>query len=132
MKIAIWIDYRELALENGDSLEDARELPSLRDAVCTTAHANEQKVIRYLENGPNYSAMGKVVRDVLDPGNGAMLFPGTNTDGLFLWPLELAYYVRKYHVRLPSAFLERMASRDWQPPSKTEINWESLYAGFAT
>ncbi|MDB5299221.1 MAG: hypothetical protein JWO87_884 [Phycisphaerales bacterium] len=132
MKRTIRINYREIALEQGSPLESAKQLPSLQDAVCTTAHANEHKTIRYLENGPNYSAMGKVVRDVFDPENGAILFPGTNTDGVFLWPIELAYYVRKYHVRLPSDFLERMASRDWQPPSKSEINFESLYAGFAT
>jgi hypothetical protein len=76
--------------------------------------------------------MGKVVRDALDSNSGVYLYPGANTDGLYVWPMELAYYVQKYHVRLPQHFLERMASLNWKPPTTAAIDYKKLYAGRAS
>jgi hypothetical protein len=128
MPRVIHIDYKELAIERGDISDSVSQLPSLRDAVSTHPQKNEDAIIQYLKGAPNYCAMGKVVRDVIDPENKALLYPGTNTDGLYLWPLELAYYVQKYHISLPHRFLERMAGRNWRPPLTAEMNWESLFA----
>jgi hypothetical protein len=124
----IRIMFKEIAEECGNAASD---LPSLRDAVATSPQDHEQDIIHYLESAPNYSAMGKVVRDVLDPDSGTILYPAVNTDGLYLWPLELAHYVRKYHVRLPQHFLDRMASLNWKPPPQTAIDYKKLYAGLA-
>src|SRR5262249_47215801 len=101
MKV-ICINYQEIERECGGG---GTSLPSLSDAISTQPQDHEEEIARYLERAPNYCAMGKVVGDALNPSEAAILFPGTNTDGLYLWPLELAYYVRKYHVRLPREFL---------------------------
>jgi hypothetical protein len=70
--------------------------------------------------------MGKVVGDALNPSAEVVLFPSRKTDGVFVWPAELGYYVRKYHLRVPAAFVERMLSLNWQPPAEQENDW----AGF--
>jgi len=104
---------------------------SLRDAMSDQAQPNEEEIIRYLELAPNYCAVGKVIGDKLNPDERAAVFPGMNTDGIYLWPMELAYYVRKYHVRLPKEFIERMASLNWKPPAKSSINYKELFAALA-
>jgi hypothetical protein len=129
MKPLIQIMYKEIAEARG---VHSSELPTLKELISDTPQDHEAEIAIYLEKSPNYSALGKVVRDALDPACTIPLYPGTNTDGLYLWPLELAHYVRKYHVRLPEQFLERMKSLDWNPPPKTAINFKNLYAGLAT
>lgn len=121
----IWLNYRELA----HGAKHAEAYPSLRDFVGNEPHADEEKIATYLQTAPNYSAMGKIVGDVLSPDVPAVLFPGRNTDGVYCWPLDLAYYVRKYHIRLPEDFLEHMASRGWIPPGEDEIDWKRLGMG---
>ena len=111
---------------------DPAGLPSLADAVAASPQDHEEEIAAYLERAPNYSAMGKVVFDALGPTGGKILFPATNTDGLYMWPAELAYYVRKYHVRLPQQFVDRLRSLHWNPPPASEINFANLDVGLAT
>ena len=128
-KKLIAIDYLEI--NAGISSKD-HLLPSLRDFLTTEAHPDEENISKYLENAPAYAGLGKTVGDVLDPDAKVTLFPGTRTDGTYIWPSELAYYVRKYHLRLSSDFVERMASLNWKPPLKNAINWDNMDEGFAT
>jgi len=117
------IRFRELSYNSDDS----QTLPSLKDYVADLAQDHEEDIARYLEIAPSYSAVGKIVGDVLDPSAKAVLFPGSLTDGYYVWPSELAYYVRKYHVRVPQGLIERMKALNWQPPAKGEIDWKRLY-----
>ena len=119
--------YKELAPEQADQVDAL----SLRAAMSDEPQDHEADIIRYLETAANYSALGKVVGDVLNPGEKAAIYPGTNTDGLYLWPSELGYYVRKYHVHLPNEFVARMASLNWIPPGKASIKWNELHQALA-
>ena len=121
----ICINYRELSSESADS----QNLPSLRDSISAHPQNHEAEIALYLENAPAYSGVGKIVGDVLDTACKAVLFPGTRTDGLYAWPAELPYYVRKYHLRLPQDLIVHMASLDWQPPAERNIDWEKCYQG---
>ena len=121
------IEFYELT----DHAATRRDALSLRELASPQPQPHEDKIIEYLTTAPNYCAMGKAVGDVLNPQEDVALFPGTNTDGLYFWPMELAYYVRKYHVRLPQDFIARMAALNWKPPSKERINWNELYDALA-
>jgi hypothetical protein len=118
----IYIQYRELSY-SGD---DATKWPSIRDSVSSEPQQFEEAIARYLEGAPSYSGLGKIVGDVLDPTSKVTLFPGMNTDGVYIWPAELAYYVRTYHVRVPQGLVEHMASLNWQPPTEGEIDWDEV------
>jgi hypothetical protein len=107
--------------EQTDDPEEQRTLPSIRDFVELAAHECEEKVLNYLRNGHCYAAKGGWDTDVLDLSCQAPLFRGYYTDGAYFWPQDLAYYVEKYHLRLPQAFLDHMAAMNWQPPPKESL-----------
>lgn len=120
-----WIEYRELAPDDVKSLE----FPSLKQFICATPQEHEEDIARYLEFAPNYCALGTVASDVLDPSAEALLFPGRNTDGIYGWPSELGYYVRKYHLSLPKEFIEHMQASNWLPPNENELDWDKVFPG---
>jgi hypothetical protein len=131
-----WISYRELdylephdkPATEAEARRTASELLSLRDNISAEPQEHEEEIARYLEQAPGYSGMGKVVGDMLDPSVEVILFPGRNTDGCFVWPAELAYYVRRYHLRVPRHFVAHMASLNWWPPAEEEIDWDCIYS----
>jgi len=118
----IWVEYEEFSKASVES----RHLPSLRDNIHAEAQEHEDEIARYLEIAPSYSGMGTIVGDVLNPNAQVILFPGRRTDGVFVWPAELSYYVRRYHLRVPDLLVERMASLNWQPPTEEDIDWQRL------
>lgn|SRR5262249_19581700 len=132
------IDYRELDYTEPSAKSSCereyqeeqvyrQKLPSLKEAASAEPLENEERIARYLESAPGLGAMGKVVGDKLDPSVKVILFPSTNTDGRYIWPSELAYYVRTYHVRLPLDFIQHMASLKWQPPKEEELDWNAIH-----
>ena len=127
-----WINYREICLARRYQPDQADRWPDLKELVAGTPQDHEEQIARYLESAPNYNAAGSVVGDGLDPTIKVVLFPGTRTDGRFMWPMELAYYVRKYHVRMPADFTSHMDSRNWQAPTKAELDWNAIYAACET
>ncbi|UWE13341.1 hypothetical protein [Actinacidiphila bryophytorum] len=94
----------------------AGDAPSLRDAVRDTGPWDEDSVIAYLESALEvYSTMG-AERDALTgdkwiAGAGSLL-----TDGTWIWPIDLAHYVRRHHAALPPEFLEHIRSRSYTVP----------------
>lgn len=90
--------------------------PSLADSVRSQAAEDEEKMVRYLKLSPTFAASGPLVDDVLDSSNKEIAPLETATDGQWMWPRDLAYYVERYHVELPTEFVNHMRGRDWQPP----------------
>jgi hypothetical protein len=118
--------YREIAQARGATEADSERLPALAEAIGAAPHPREREIVAYLRGSPNHHAIGKVVRDGLDPASDVFLYPGGNTDGVYLWPMELAYYVEKYHVRPPEPFVRRMESLDWTPPRADSLHLDEL------
>jgi hypothetical protein len=54
------------------------------------------------------------------------------TDGVWVWPGVLAYYVAVYHLRLPEAFLRFAEGRRWRiDPAAIdpqEVSWDAYDA----
>jgi hypothetical protein len=73
--------------------------------------------VQYLNAGATLAATGSVVDDALDVTKKAVAPLEIVTDGIWVWPRDLAYYVEHYHIVLPSAFVEYMRTRSWNPPS---------------
>ncbi|MGW1617352.1 hypothetical protein ACWCQZ_50315 [Streptomyces sp. NPDC002285] len=104
-----------------------REMPhgdpaglSLAEACYDTPAPNEENVAAYLEQGHVRIAATGITYDVFDPDIlvGA---PHQLTDGRFEWPGDLAYYVRKYHLRLQAPFIAHMQANAWQVPSEVDV-----------
>ena len=104
--------FRELHKEPG--------LPSIREAVRSWRHPDEDRIVAYLEAGVCLAACGGVQHDVLDSSAKGVTSPDMVTDGVWLWPGELPYYVAKHGVAVPEEFVAHMRENGWAvPPSLT-------------
>ncbi len=107
-------------------LHGGMSLPSIREAVRSSAHPDAGRIIAYLESGICLAACGGVQRDVLDPLSRQVTSPDIVTDGVWLWPGELAYYVGTYRVELPEAFVAHMRRNGWTVPVLGEAKMRAL------
>ncbi len=98
----------------------SHRLPSIVSAELEeAAHPKLDEIIRYLDNGQVYATA--VGCDVHDPflsdrirvcGEISML-----TDGTWIWPSSISYFVSKYNLSVPAEFIEHMLRNAWKVPS---------------
>ncbi len=96
----------------------------LKDCISETPQRDEDELLAYLRSGHFYRAFGKPdeeLHDQLDPDTILDIEPALFTDGAYVWPSDLPYYVEKYHVHLPRAFLHHARKNGWQVPAKTDV-----------
>ncbi len=97
--------------------ERVRGLPSIRDSVCPTAQPDEDRLVNYLKAGACVMAAGDYTADVLNPAAGFVTGASNYlTDGAWVWPAQLAYYVANYHLALPDAFVADARRNGWAVP----------------
>lgn len=89
--------------------------PSILDYINNKIE-DKTKICKYLSEGVVLAACGEVVEDVLNPDNGIIGSPDAVTDGEWLWPADLVYYVEKYNLKLPDEFVESMKKNNWIIP----------------
>ncbi len=114
------------------------ELPSIRSLISDKPREEEANILEYLQQGVVgcfFPDMG-LARDVLAPGkriprqlpvaavvpncSSPLLSPSTSidpsivlTDGVWLWPSVLAYYVAEYHVLVNPEFHDHAKANHW-------------------
>src|SRR3954468_21122957 len=100
-----------------------RELPhgdaqgaSLREGIGKGDEGIRDHVARYLANGSVLATTGERVFDVLQAEREEVGTLALQTDGRWVWPADLAYYVTKYNVVLPTAFVDWARAAEWVPP----------------
>jgi hypothetical protein len=94
--------------------------PKLRELVQQHENDYEHDVIAYLLCGKEFITCLGFTSDVLNPDSGFKISPNITTDGVWAWPLDLAYYVKEYHVKLPDEFLSHMKRNQWVIPNITD------------
>lgn len=116
-------------------------LPGLQDYVAKQPRHDEENVIYYLQHGVvcEISLDRGMDYDVLQPGKRIEKFSGDQliqpnvllTDGVWVWPGALIYYVREYHVILDPDFLQHAEAKNWNiNPAEIDIknlNTEKFY-----
>lgn len=110
--------FREL--EHGDP-----QGPSLLEAG-RRARPDEAAIVRYLAESPVLAISGSAVYDVIDPEHPVSGRNAVRTDGVWIWPDDLAHYVARYHVELPAEFLEHGARMHWSARSLTQAELADL------
>jgi hypothetical protein len=78
--------------------------------------AVQEFVAGYLEKGTVLAATAQRVFDVLDDEKSDAGQLAVMTDGVWVWPADLPYYVRKYNISLPGRFVEHAKLSKWTPP----------------
>jgi hypothetical protein len=125
-----------------------QHLPSIRELVTAVPSAREPAILSYLAQGVVcgiYNDRG-LLFDVLQPGqridvvskqdtrlSELTIQPGlVLTDGTWVWPGVLTYYVALYHLRLPDRFLQFAEEHAWKiDPAGVkpeEMNWDAYDA----
>jgi hypothetical protein len=94
--------------------------PVLQDAVGRLPSELKDRVVHYLEAGHALAATPGWVDDVLKPDNKHIGSPNLMTDGEWMWPLDLAYYVRQYSAAPPAEFIRHMELSQWSPKPVTK------------
>lgn len=96
--------------------------PSLREAMRDKGKPGESRIAAYLRAAPILlHALGPVT-DVLAPKGDYICAPNIHTDGAYAWPEDLAYYVERYHVALPTEFLAHLAAAKWKAPADVDTS----------
>jgi len=98
---------------------------SLKNIINNCAKADENKIIDYLKSGVVWVACGGATSDVLNPSNGIIGPPDILTDGSWVWPADLIYYVQQYHITLDENFINHIIKNNWLI-SRDEINLDNL------
>ena len=98
---------------------------SLREAVSDATYPERNLIAKYLNAGSVLTACPMATRDVLQPEKprmqGLLFLP----DGVYQWPNDLPYFVSRYNVKLPDAFVKHMRDQGFVPP---RISRERLLA----
>jgi hypothetical protein len=89
---------------------------SLKDAVRPAPHPDRAGILAYLRSGRWFAVRPLVVPDYFRPERGWVSNSHWYTDGEWIWPTDLIYYVAEYHVELPPERVDRMASLGWACP----------------
>jgi len=99
--------------------------PSLKAERKDVAAPHQDKLAAYLEAGHLYIATPSPTKDVLD-GRTLISPPHYLTDGRYVWPGDVAHYVRTYNVRLPIAFLEHVVANGFAVPASLDVSQLAL------
>lgn len=99
--------------------------PSLLDYIGKNKDYKDE-ICKYLQNGFVLAACGEISKDVLHPEKGIAGTPDDMTDGKYIWPGDLAYYVMNYDLQLNKDFVDYMLSNNWLIPDNIEIDYDNL------
>lgn len=95
--------------------DDHPDPPSLARGRGKRGADNKQQVLEYLRAGVTLVFSPGRAPDVLDPSKNAGS-ASVLTDGIYVWPKTLAYYVDTYDVELPAEFEKHMQRNRWKVP----------------
>ncbi len=87
--------------------------PSITSFIMKGNREEVNNICTYLESGVPLITCCGVSQDVIKPENGISGTPTMFTDGKWVWPGDLSYYVRNYLLALDSAFIADMREKNW-------------------
>jgi hypothetical protein len=103
--------------------QDGRSIHDARGRLA----AADRAVARYLAGGTAVATAGGLAAvDVLAGDGRTIGAVELLTDGHWVWPGDLAYYVEHDAVDLPAEFLARARANDWQCPEVDEETTDSV------
>lgn len=106
-----------------DGFDEERNRPIVNRAQLMDGEA--PRVLAYLNAGPVILFASALSEDAYFPQNPPAVPMKFSTDGTWIWPGAVAYYLEKYGMPPEREFLDHIRGRDYQPP---EVSDEALEA----
>ena len=101
--------------------EQRAELHRLRSR---SSHSDKDSILKYLRSGIDAGAVMMIDYDYVCQPEATIGEIVLKSDGKWIWPSSLAYYVEKYDIQLPEQFVFEMRSIDWIVPPDAAIPFE--------
>ena len=100
---------------------------SIMDFINKESQDKVDKIYQYLKSGVEFIVSPEITQDIITPERGTSGVASSYTDGIWLWPGDLAYYVKNYNLKLPEEFISTMEQNNWHV-SKTisDMNYEEI------
>ena len=93
-----------------EEISPGKGFPMMKDSFNEKPYQGQEKIVQYLLHGKKDMASFKIPKDVFTGETIPMSMIGMN-DGEFTWWNTLAHYVKKYNLRLPKEFEEKVLKR---------------------
>ena len=87
------------------------EYPSIIDSFSSERYPGQDNIVRYLEKGKVKLASSGICVDCIT-GEIISVPHFIMTDGEYSWDSSLSYYVKKYNMRLPKDFENKVLGKD--------------------
>lgn len=102
--------------------------PLLKQSINTKyGDVEKQKICDYLKAGIVIVACGGTTLDVISEKGELAGCPEILTDGVWIWPGDLVYYVQKYDAKLDSKFITHMIEHGYRNTcTMKDIDWEDI------
>ncbi len=101
--------------------------PSIRGYINKGENNSIESICAYLDDGLPLIVTPGVAVDIIDETKGIAGSPSILTDGEWAWSGVRSYYVRRYNLKLDSAFIKTMKENDWKIPiRKDELDYSSI------
>jgi hypothetical protein len=94
--------------------------PSLAHQRDRVAAPDRARIAQYLRGGSVLASTGKFVDDWFEASNVDIAPLDVRTDGTWVWPGDLPYYVERYGVALPEELHRHMANQEWSARELTQ------------
>jgi hypothetical protein len=95
----------------------------LADLLCAkSVDYDVSRMRNYLAEAWIFNASMDYLIDVLDPTHPELSIPNADvTDGVYVWPLVITYYLGKSALKLPSEFVKHVEMRGYIPPPRKSM-----------
>ena len=85
--------------------------PLMKDNLAEDKVPGEQRLVSYLIHAGRVDLATTARSTDIFTGEPTGFLNDTRTDGVYSWPTDLAYYVERYHLRLPDDFVAHVMSK---------------------
>ena len=101
---------------------NSRPLPSIAEQLNRSEAIVDSKITDYLRSGHEVMYLGSR-RYLKEKGDLTKIDrPGfLLTDGVWVWPSELPYFIESYNVMVPPQFVIHAAANNWSVPAKVDV-----------
>ena len=86
---------------------------TIMDYIDKGNKSEDVDIYKYLESGIEIIVVPETCYDVIDREKGISGVSSEYTDGIWIWPGDLAYYVKNYNLKLPDDFITTMKNNNW-------------------